>query len=159
MSGNDTTEAATVLRCRCRTIDGKTLLHYHIGEEIGAGGMGTVYRARDTTLERDVAVKLLADHLVEDAERMARFEREAKLLASLNHPHIATIHGFEKDGATRFLVMELVEGPTLAERIASGPLPMEEALLIARQVTEGLEAAHEKAVVHRDLKPANIKLT
>ena len=90
---------------------------------------------------------------------MARFEREAKLLASLNHPHIATIHGFEKDGATRFLVMELVEGPTLAERIASGPLPMEEALLIARQVTEGLEAAHEKAVVHRDLKPANIKLT
>jgi len=117
--------------------------------------MGEVYRAKDTTLGRDVAIKVLPDAFARDAQRMARFEREAKLLASLNHPNIATIHGFETSGEVRFLVMELVEGETLAERIARGPLSIEDALPIARQMTEGVEAAHENGVVHRDLKHAN----
>src|SRR5256886_9226648 len=132
---------------------------YEIISAIGAGGMGEVYRARDTKLGRDVAIKVLPDAFAKDVERMARFEREAQVLASLNHPNIATIHGLEESNNIRGLVMELVEGPTLAERIVKGAIPLEEALAIAKQIAEGLEYAHEKGIIHRDLKPANIKLT
>jgi serine/threonine-protein kinase len=121
--------------------------------------MGEVYRARDTKLQREVAIKVLPDHLATDRDRLARFEREAQVLASLNHPHIAQIYGFEQSGPTHALVLELVEGDTLADRIAQGPLPIEEALPIARQIAQALEAAHEQGIVHRDLKPANIKIT
>jgi len=120
--------------------------------------MGEVYRARDTRLDRAVAIKVLLDSFASDPDRLARFEREAKLLASLNHPHIAQIYGLEESGATRALVMELVDGPTLADRIAQGPLPLDEALPVARQIAEALEAAHAQGIVHRDLKPANVKL-
>ena len=132
---------------------------YEIVSTIGAGGMGEVYRARDTRLGRDVALKVLPEPFAADAERMARFEREAKVLASLNHPNIASIYGLEESNRRRALVMELVEGPTLAERIQRGALPLDEALPIARQICEGLEYAHERGVIHRDLKPANVKLT
>jgi len=132
---------------------------YEILSPLGAGGMGEVYRARDTRLGRDVALKVLPEKLAGDSERMARFEREAKVLASLNHPNVATIHGLEESGRVRALVMELVEGPTLAERIAQGPIPLNEVLPIAQQIVEALEAAHEKGIIHRDLKPANIKVT
>ncbi len=132
---------------------------YEILAEIGRGGMGEVYRARDTKLGRDVAIKVLPEAFARDAERMARFEREAKVLASLNHPNIAAIYGFEDSGGTHALVMELVEGPTLADRIASGPIPIDETLRIARQIADALEYAHERGVVHRDLKPANIKIS
>ena len=130
---------------------------------IGAGGMGEVYRATDTKLGRDVAIKVLPAELAQDPERLARFEREAKLLASLNHPNIAHVYGFESatlaDGsAGHFLAMELVEGEDLAERLKRGPIPVDEALAIARQIAEALEEAHEKGIVHRDLKPANVKL-
>jgi serine/threonine protein kinase len=120
--------------------------------------MGEVYRARDTKLGRDVALKVLPDSLVHDPERLARFEREAHLLATLNHPHIAHIHGFEDSTGVPALVMELVEGPTLADRIGEGPIPIEDALPIAKQIAEALEAAHEQGIIHRDLKPANIKV-
>ena len=133
---------------------GARLGPYEVIAPLGAGGMGEVYRARDTKLAREVALKVLPDLFVADAERVARFEREAKTLASLNHPNIAAIYGLA-DGA---LVMELVEGPTLAERIAQGPIPVDDALAIARQIAEALEAAHEHGIIHRDLKPANIKL-
>ena len=132
---------------------------YQIITPIGAGGMGEVYRATDSRLARNVALKVLPDVFARDAERMARFEREAKVLASLNHPNIASLYGFEESTDTRALVMELVEGPTLAERISRGPLPLDEALPIARQIAEGLEFAHEHGIIHRDLKPANVKLT
>src|SRR5712675_2287810 len=131
---------------------------YEVVALIGAGGMGEVYRARDTRLNRDVALKVLPEIFARDSERMARFEREAKLLASLNHPNIAAIYGLEESGPIRALVMELVEGATLAERIRSGPIPMDEALPIARQIAEAVEYAHEQNVIHRDLKPANIKV-
>lgn len=120
--------------------------------------MGEVYRARDARLGREVALKVLPEIFAQDAERMARFEREAQLLASLNHPNIAALYGFEESGGVRALVMELVEGPTLSERIAGGPLPLDEALPIAKQIAEALEAAHEKGIIHRDLKPANVKV-
>lgn len=123
------------------------------------GGMGEVYRARDTKLGRGVALKVLPDLFARDPERLARFEREAKTLASLNHPHIAHIHGLEESGDCHALVMELVEGPTLAERIASGAMPIDETLPIAKQLAEALEYAHEHGVIHRDLEPANIKIT
>src|SRR3990170_165763 len=131
---------------------------YEVVALIGAGGMGEVYRAHDTRLGRDVALKVLPEAFARDGQRMARFEREAKLLASLNHPNIAAIYGIEDAGPVRALVMELVEGPTLAERIAAGPVAVDEALPIARQVAEAVEYAHEQNVIHRDLKPANIKV-
>ncbi len=137
---------------------GTRLAHYEILEPIGKGGMGEVYRARDTKLDRDVAVKVLPEAFANDEERLARFEREAKLLASLNHPNIASIYGLEESDGVGALVLELVEGPTLAERIQEGPIPVEETLAIAKQITEALEAGHEAGVIHRDLKPANIKL-
>src|SRR5687768_7418473 len=131
---------------------------YVIAGPLGAGGMGEVYRARDTTLQRDVALKILPQLFALDSDRLARFRREAQVLASLNHPNIAAIYGFEESTDVHALVLELVEGPTLADRIAQGPIPVDEALLIARQVAEALEAAHEHGVIHRDLKPANVKL-
>ncbi len=138
---------------------GKTLGHYRIVEKVGAGGMGEVYRATDSHLGRDVAIKLLPESFARDAERLARFEREAHVLASLNHPNIAAIYGLEEADGVRFLVLELVPGATLAEKLLSGPLSAEEALGLARQVAEALEAAHERGIIHRDLKPANIKIT
>ena len=131
---------------------------YEVVSALGAGGMGEVYRARDPKLEREVAIKVLPEAFAEDEERLARFEREAKALAALNHPNVATVHGFEADGETHFLVMELVEGEDLAERIARGPIPVDEAIPLFVQIAEGLEAAHERGIVHRDLKPANIKV-
>jgi serine/threonine protein kinase/Tol biopolymer transport system component len=131
---------------------------YHILSGLGAGGMGEVYRARDTKLNRDVALKVLPELFAADPDRLARFKREAQVLASLNHPHIAAIYGFEDSGATHALVLELVEGPTLADRITEGSISLGEALPIAKQIAEALEAAHEHGVIHRDLKPANIKL-
>ena len=131
---------------------------YEILALIGSGGMGEVYRAKDTKLHRDVAIKVLATEVAADADRLARFEREAQVLASLNHPNIAHIHGVEDSTGAPALVMELVEGPTLADRIASGPIPLHEALAIAKQIAEALEAAHEQGIIHRDLKPANIKV-
>src|SRR5512142_2081547 len=138
---------------------GTTLGHYRITEKVGAGGMGEVYRAEDSNLHRHVAIKVLPDEFAHDAERLARFQREAEVLASLNHPNIATIHGLEESGGKRFIVMELVEGQTLAHRLAKGPLPVSEALEVCRQIAEGLEAAHEKGMIHRDLKPANVMIT
>jgi Tol biopolymer transport system component len=131
---------------------------YEVSALIGEGGMGQVYRARDTTLNRDVALKVLPDLFASDAERLARFTREAQTLAALNHPNIAHIHGLEENGGVRTLVMELVEGDDLSQRIARGPIPLDDALAIARQIAEALEAAHEQGIIHRDLKPANIKL-
>src|SRR5262245_46314501 len=126
---------------------------------LGRGGMGEVYRARDTKLKRDVAIKILPDEFSLDADRVSRFQREAEVLASLNHPNIAAIYDLQEAGTTRFLVLELVEGETLAERIQRGAMPVEEALDIAKHICEALEAAHEKSIVHRDLKPANVKIT
>src|SRR5215813_2854210 len=131
------------------------IAHYRITSKLGEGGMGAVYRATDTKLNRDVAIKILPEAFAKDGDRMARFQNEARVLASLNHPGIAAIYGVED----RALVMELVDGPTLAERIARGAIPLEEALPVARQIAEALEYAHERNIVHRDLKPANIKVT
>ena len=139
--------------------DGTRLEHYEIVEPLGAGGMGEVYRAVDTKLRREVAIKILPARFASDPSRLARFEREAHLLASLNHPNIAAIYGLEHIDGIRFLVLELVEGPTLSERVKSGPMEVGEALGIAAQIAEALEAAHEKGVVHRDLKPGNVKIT
>jgi Tol biopolymer transport system component len=137
---------------------GSRIGHYEVLHPLGAGGMGEVFRARDTRLDREVALKVLPDLFAADPERLARFHREARTLASLNHPHIAQLHGFEDDGTTRALVMELVEGEDLAARIRRGPVPLAEALAIARQIIAALDAAHEQGIVHRDLKPANIKI-
>ena len=120
--------------------------------------MGQVYRARDTKLDRDVAIKIVPEAFAHDADRLARFQREAKTLASLNHPNIAAIYGLEESGGMTALVMELVEGDDLSQRIARGALPLDEALPIAKQISEALEAAHEQGIIHRDLKPANIKV-
>jgi Tol biopolymer transport system component len=138
---------------------GKHVGHYRIAGKIGEGGMGVVWEAMDTRLDRQVAIKILPDTFERDAERVERFNREAKLLASLNHPNIAGIHGLEEQDGVRFLVMELVPGRDLAQRLAQGPLAVEDALEVARQIADALEAAHENGVVHRDLKPANIQLT
>ena len=131
---------------------------YEVVSQIGEGGMGVVYRARDTKLNRDVALKVLPDLFASDADRLARFTREAQTLASLNHPNIAHIHGLEESGGVRALVMELVEGEDLSQRIARGAITLDEALPIAKQIAEALEAAHEQGIIHRDLKPANIKV-
>jgi Tol biopolymer transport system component len=138
---------------------GTRLGPYEITAQLGVGGMGEVYRARDTRLKRDVALKILPESFAADPDRLARFQREAEVLASLNHPHIAAIYGIEESKDVRALVMELVEGETLAERIARGRLPLDDALHIGKQIGEALEAAHEQGIVHRDLKPANIKIT
>jgi serine/threonine protein kinase len=138
---------------------GTQLGAYEILSPLGAGGMGEVYRAQDPKLGREIAVKLLPEHLSNDSERVARFQREAKVLASLSHPNIAAVHGFEESKNVRFLVMELVEGETLAERLRHGAMPVDEALEVCKQIGEALEAAHEHGVIHRDLKPANVKVT
>jgi serine/threonine protein kinase len=137
---------------------GSSFCGYRIERLLGGGGMGEVYRARDTRLDRSVAIKILPECFAQDPERLARFEREAKTLAALNHPNIAIVHGFEEDDGIEALVMELIEGPTLADRIAQGAIPVSEALPIAKQIAEALEAAHEQGIIHRDLKPANIKV-
>jgi eukaryotic-like serine/threonine-protein kinase len=131
---------------------------YEIQSALGVGGMGEVYRATDTNLARSVAIKVLPETFAQDSERLARFEREARPLASLNHPNIAIVHGLEKTDGIRALVMELVDGPTLADIVARGPLPIDEALPIARQIADALASAHENGIVHRDLKPANVKV-
>src|SRR6201998_1924990 len=143
------------------TLTAKTKLgSYEIIGEIGAGGMGEVYQAHDTKLGRDVAIKVLPEAFAHDPERLSRFQREAKMLASLNHPNIAMIYGLEQSNGTSYLVMELLPGETLAERVKrEGAMPVEEALKICVQIAEALEAAHEKGVIHRDLKPANVKVT
>ena len=137
---------------------GSRLGHYSVTALIGEGGMGQVYQATDTKLNRQVALKILPEAFATDPDRLARFQREAQVLASLNHPNIAAIYGIEEQDDTRALVLELVEGPTLADRISKGPIPVNEALPIAKQIAEALEAAHEQGVIHRDLKPANIKV-
>jgi serine/threonine-protein kinase len=126
---------------------------------IGRGGMGEVYRARDAKLKREVAIKILPEEFSRDPDRVARFQREAQVLASLNHPNITGIYHLQEAEGSRFLVLELVEGETLADRVQRGPIPVNEALTIAKSICEALEAAHEKGVVHRDLKPANVKIT
>ena len=136
---------------------GSRLGSYEVAALIGEGGMGKVWRARHTGLKRDDALKVLPDAFASDPERLARFRREAQVLASLNHPNIAHVYGLEQSDGVQALVMELVEGPTLADRIAQGPIPVDEALPIAKQIAEALEAAHEQSIIHRDLKPANIK--
>jgi serine/threonine protein kinase len=138
---------------------GTRLGSYEILSTLGAGGMGEVYRARDTRLVRDVAIKILPWAFANDPERLARLEREARVLAALNHPNIAAIYGLEEADGVRALVLELVEGETLADRIARGPVPLTDALKIARQIADALEAAHNRDVVHRDVKPANITVT
>jgi len=138
---------------------GKTLGHYEITSQLGKGGMGEVYQAKDLKLGRDVAIKVLPEEFAKDTDRVARFQREAKLLASLNHTNIAAIYGLEESEGTNFLVLELIEGQTLADRIKAGPIPVEESLKLALQIAEALEVAHEKGVIHRDLKPANIEVT
>ena len=140
-----------------KNLEGHRIGSYQIEARIGAGGMGEVYKALDTKLNRQVAIKVLLPAVADDPDRLARLSREAHVLASLNHPHLAEISGLE-DAGVRALVMELVEGPTLADRIASGPIPVGDALSIATQIAEALEAAHEQGIIHRDLKPANIKV-
>src|SRR5215472_11958910 len=137
---------------------GARLGPYEILSVLGAGGMGEVYRARDRKHGRDVALKVLPDSFAREPERLARFEREAHLLAALNHPSIAHVYGFEDSTGTPALVMELVDGETLVDRLVHGPIALDDALPIARQIAEALEAAHEQGVIHRDLKPANIKV-
>src|SRR5215475_4271335 len=138
---------------------GTKLAHYEITSHLGSGGMGDVYQATDAKLGRSVAIKFLPEAFSHDSERVARFQHEARVLASLNHPNIAAIYGVEEINSRHFLVMELVSGETLADRIKRGPIPIEEALPIAKQIAEALEEAHEKGIIHRDLKPANIKVT
>src|SRR5205823_3359572 len=137
---------------------GTKLAHYEITSHLGTGGMGEIYQATDSKLGRRVAIKLLPDAFASDADRLSRFRREAQVLASLNHPNIAHVYGLEESGETRCIVMELVEGETLQERLKRGPLPVNEALAIATRIAEALEAAHEKGVIHRDLKPGNVML-
>ena len=144
---------------RADSLVGRSLGAYRIRSHLGSGGMGDVYRAHDTKLGRDVAIKILPQLFTSDSERLARFEREARVLASLNHPNVGAIYGIEAADGLRGIVLELVEGETLADRLGRGPLPIKEAVGVARQIAEALDAAHEKGVVHRDLKPANIKVT
>src|SRR5215469_5729154 len=138
---------------------GTQLGSHEITALLGKGGMGEVYRARDTKLKREVAIKILPEEFARDADRVIRFQREAEALASLNHPNIAGIYDLAEASGTRFLVLELVEGETLADRVSRGPIPVEEALRIGIQICEAFEVAHERGIIHRDLKPANVKLT
>src|SRR5262249_34849629 len=138
---------------------GTTLAGFQILEPLGAGAMGEVYRARDTRLARDVAIKILPRAFADDVERVRRFEREAKTLAALNHPNVAQIFALDETGDVYFLVLELVRGETLEDRLRRGPLPIDETVDVARQIACGLEAAHEAGVIHRDLKPANVRVT
>src|SRR5215831_11744436 len=138
---------------------GQQLGSYEIISLLGKGGMGEVYRARDTKLKRDVAIKILPDEFARNADRVSRFQREAELLASLNHPNIAAIYDLEEADGLRYLILEMVDGETLAERLKRGPIAASEALKIAQQIADALEAAHERGVIHRDLKPANVKIT
>ena len=140
-------------------LSGKTLSHYRIGEKIGAGGMGEVYRARDTRLGRDVAIKVLPHDLSATPEVRARFEREARTISHLNHPHICTLHDVGREGDTDYLVMELIEGETLAHRLGRGALATAEVLRLGAQIAEALDRAHRAGVIHRDLKPGNVMLT
>ena len=137
---------------------GDRLGSFEILSAIGAGGMGEVYRARDLRLNRDVAIKVLPEAFAADSERVARFAREAQLLAALNHPHIATIYGLEEVNGSQLLVLELIQGGTLADRLVHGPLPLRETCTLARQIADALAAAHAKGIIHRDLKPANVAL-
>ncbi len=150
---------AAALIAHAAELSGRTVGSYRIVSRLGAGGMGDVYRARDTKLGRDVAIKVLPEAFAGDSDRVARFEREAQLLAALNHPHIAAIYGLEQSGSTKFLVLELVEGESLADRLQAGALPVEEAVAVALQTADALQAAHDKGIIHRDLKPGNIMLT
>src|SRR5256885_9825150 len=134
---------------------GHTLGRYRIVEKVGAGAMGEVYRAHDTTLSRDVAIKVLPSQVIADPDRRARLAREARVLASLNHPNVGAIYGFEEADGVVALVLELIEGPTLADRLASGPISVNEVIGLARQIAQALDAAHERGIIHRDLKPAN----
>jgi serine/threonine protein kinase len=138
---------------------GTQLGSHEITSLLGKGGMGEVYRARDTKLKREVAIKILPEEFLRDPDRVSRFQREAEVLASLNHPNIAAIYNVEEASAARYLVLELVEGETLADRLRRGPIPADEALRIAKNICEALEAAHEKGIIHRDLKPGNVKVT
>jgi len=138
---------------------GDHLLHYRILDKLGEGGMGEVWRARDTTLDRDVAIKVLPPMVATDPDRLARFDREAKVLAAPNHPNIAAIHGLHEHDGHRFLAMECVPGEDMAQRLARGPMPLDDVLACACKVADALDYAHERGIVHRDLKPANIKLT
>src|SRR6266581_2857613 len=150
ISGSERTMALTA---------GTRIGPYEVTSQLGEGGMGVVFRARDTKLQRDVALKLLPDHFASDPDRLSRFQREAQLLASVNHPNIAQIYGLEQTGGSGCIVMELVQVDNLAHTLKRGALPVDEALQIAKQVADALGAAHERGIVHRDLKPANIKLT
>ena len=150
---------ASAMRALGTDLIGSSIGDYHITALLGVGGMGEVYRARDAKLGREVAIKILPRLFISDPDRLTRFEREARVLASLNHPHIGAIYGLEEADGVRALVLELVEGETLADRIARGPIPMGDFLTIARHIAEALDAAHEKGIIHRDLKPANIKIT
>jgi serine/threonine protein kinase len=141
-----------------QSLIGRQMGPYQVLSLVGAGGMGEVYQAHDTKLGRNVAIKVLPATFIHDPQRLARFQREARTLASLNHPNIATIYGLEQSGGLHYLVMELIPGQTLAERVSDGPLGIKEALEICGQIADGLEAAHEKGVIHRDLKPANVKV-
>ena len=136
----------------------QTLLHYRLIDKLGEGGMGVVWRAVDTTLDREVAIKILPETFAADPERLARFEREAKLLASLNHPNVAAIYGIHETEGVRFIAMELVDGEDLSQRLARGPMPRDEALQTALEIARGFEAAHGQGIIHRDLKPANVSL-
>src|SRR5215470_12219520 len=138
---------------------GTQLGSHEITALLGKGGMGEVYRARDKKLKRDVAIKILPDEFSRDIDRVSRFQREAEVLASLNHPNIAAIYDLEEAGGLRYLILELVEGETLTERLRRGPIAAIEALKIAQQIVDALESAHEKGIIHRDLKPANVKIT
>src|SRR5689334_2987917 len=137
---------------------GSSIAHYRVLAKLGSGGMGDVYRAHDDKLNRDVAIKVVRPPWAADEDRLARFRREAQLLASLNHPNIGQIYGFEEFDGTGALVMELIDGPTLADRLVSGPLPINEALQIASKIADALETAHQQGIIHRDLKPSNIKV-
>src|SRR5262249_23179806 len=160
-SGYTSTDVhCSIIPCEIMALTIGTQLGSHeITGLLGKGGMGEVYRARDLKLKREVAIKILPEEFARDADRVSRFHREAEVLASLNHPNIAGIHDLQESDGLRYLILELVEGVTLAIRIGHGPIPVDEALAIAKQICEALEAAHEKGIIHRDLKPANVKIT